>query len=74
MKKLLNYLWKLQFKKVPYSGKPAYKCRDCKAWQREFYCLDYELECDEIENFNYERRFKTNLFFNLLDKWKTLIS
>ena len=70
---ILNFLWKIQFKKIKFDGPRNYHCRDCKAGF-DFYCGDFCCPIEEEPQTMLTYRFKNKTYQNLLIKWKTLIS
>lgn len=44
---ILDIIWRLQFKKVPYEGKfkPG-RCIDCDGWKGEITCADRYCPCN----------------------------
>jgi hypothetical protein len=53
---ILNGLWRIQFKAVPFEGPNGYHCRNCVAGQR-FFCGSFYCPLDEVPTKRFEWRF-----------------
>ena len=65
---ILNTLWRIQFKKVPYNGKPIYghHCRECVAGKR-FFCGDFYCPLEKLYTRKFEWRFEWMWYQKMLE-------
>jgi len=72
-KRILNLLWRIQFKKTVFLGKKGYHCVECAAGNKyccgDFYC---PLEGEPYGKLIW--RFKNDKFIKLINKWRISIS
>ena len=72
-KKLLTFLWRLQFKRIPYTGIKGYHCRGCVAHEDPTWCGDYYYPCEQMADQAFAWRFKKAWYRNLLSKLHKLL-
>ena len=70
---ILNVLWRIQFKEVPYHGFKGYTCRECIGGD-DFWCGEFYCPVEWKANSKLEWRFKSERYQKILKKWRTSIS
>ena len=63
---VVNLLWRIQFKTVPFEGPSGYHCRDCVAGKR-FFCGSFYCPLWEVPKGKFEWRFECGWYQKALE-------
>lgn len=72
----LNLLWRIQFKKMKYTGLRGYHCRECHGGDGEMWCGSFYCPCKPDEKLDWRFTENSKVFNNLIKytiKWRISI-